>query len=129
MILTAADAYNTPVNMTIQINVNLRPKYNTGVTNLNTTFIALEYSYFEISGGLFTDENTSALVFDLKYINGSSPSSWLTLTPPASPPSGYFNLTGTYPDFIGIDLKLQITATDLVGLTRTVNISITIEAN
>ena len=127
MILEASDPYNPPQTMQIVISVNFKPNVNTSVPGLTGVFVAQEFSYFEIDGSLFSDENTSSLQFTIEYSNGSAADSWLTFVPPSAPPSGVFNLSSIYPTFEKRQFSMAIVAEDEVGLTEKANITVVID--
>ena len=126
--LLAYDPFNSPSTMKITVNVNISPIVNSSVTTLRTTFIVQQPSYLEIDGGLFIDEAVSSLVFNAEYVNGSALPSWLTFTPPVSPPSGVFNFSGSYPTYVDDELHILITAVDQDNLSTSQNITIFIDA-
>ena len=127
MTLEASDPYNLPQTMAISISVNFKPNVNTSIVTLSGTFVAQEFSYFEIDGRLFSDENTSSLQFTIEYANGSAADSWLTFVPPSSPPSGLFNFSGTYPNFEKKEFTMAIVAEDEEGLTERANFTLIID--
>ena len=126
--LEGKDSYNDPVTMPITISVDYKPLVNASVKPLVSTFVVQEQSTFEINGALFSDESTSSLSFTAVYENGSALSSWLTFTPPTSPPSGVFTFFGTYPTYRNDELDIKIIATDVNGQTQSQDITIYVDA-
>ena len=127
--LQASDPYNPLKTMSIEISVNFKPNVNTSIVDLTGVFVAQEFSYFEIDGSLFSDENMTSLTMTAVRSNGTSLPSWLTFTPPSFPPAGFFNFSGTYPYLEKKELYIIITAQDEFSLTETVNVTLQIDAN
>ena len=129
MTLKGKDPYNEPTNMAIVISVDFKPRLNASITNLTGRFIVQELSYFEIDGSLFSDEDMSTLQYTLTYTNGSAIESWLIFTPPSSPPSGVFNISGIYPFHQENEYAMTITANDANNLNATANITLIMQTN
>ena len=126
MTLSGSDPYNAPSIMTISISVNFGPKIDTSFGTLAGVFIAQELSYYQINGGLFTDENMSTLTVTAAFSNGSSLPSWLTFSPPSSPPTGFYQFSGIYPNFNFTLINITLTAEDENGLSIETEVNIEI---
>ena len=114
--------------MLIRVIVDFKPTVNTTITNLAGTFIVSSLSHFEIDGSLFIDENMAALTVTAALSNGSSLPSWLTFTPPSSPPAGLYQFSGIYTTFGSDQIDITLTAEDENGLTETIEVTILIQA-
>ena len=126
--LYAEDDYNDKTSMLIRVIVDFKPTINTTITNLAGTFIVSSLSHFEIDGSLFIDENMAALTVTAALSNGSSLPSWLTFTPPSSPPAGLYQFSGIYTTFDSDQIDITLTAEDENGLTETIEVTILIQA-
>ena len=126
--LYAEDDYNDKTSMLIRVIVDFKPTVNTTITNLAGTFIVSSLSHFEIDGSLFIDENMAALTVTAALSNGSSLPSWLTFTPPSSPPAGLYQFSGIYTTFGSDQIDITLTAEDENGLTETIEVTILIQA-
>ena len=124
MTLSGSDPYNAPIIMTISISVNFEPKIDSSLGALTGVFIAQELSYYQINGGLFTDESMSTLTVTVALSNGSSLPSWLIFTPPSSPPAGVYQFSGIYPNFDFTLINITLTAEDENGLSANAEVSI-----
>lgn len=130
--MTVQDAVNTPTTHTIPITVDLKPRVSVAGVDLSGKFIAQAESLFNISGGIFTDED-STLTYELKLDNPGDKygcglalcdvQTWLTFTEPAATGDN-FTLSGTNPDFIPETYDYYLRAIDSNGLVNYVVVEI-----
>lgn len=111
--------------MKVTLSINFKPQTSYSDGQIVGEFVSLEASFYELPAALFSDEDVTSLTF--AATEGTDPlPAWLTFTPPPTPGTDLFNISGTYPNFQNTIMTITITATDDEGLTKSLDVTINI---